>query len=79
MTDGAISRIYTTVGGKKIILLSDQTTIELTEGDVEMLELSFESECQACGFDPNEDEFEFSPDEDDEDEEEDDGELPEVR
>lgn len=76
---GSIQRIYTMESGRKVILLSDQTTLELTEDDVEMLQLAFESECQACGFDPNEDEFEFSADDIDDDEEEDDGELPGVR
>jgi len=76
---GSIQRIYTMESGRKVILLSDQTTLELTEDDVEMLQLAFESECQACGFDPNEDEFEVSADDIDEDEEEDDGELPGVR
>ena len=76
---GSIQRIYHLGSGREVILLTDGTSLELTERDVEILELAFESECQACGFDPNEDEEEVSADDADDDEEEDDGELPEVR
>lgn len=40
------------------IHLTDGTVLELSDDDIEMLEMSFMSECEACGFDPNADPFE---------------------
>lgn len=65
-----IERIYSLSSGQQVIVLRDGTAIELSDNDVEMLELSFESECEACGFDPNADPFEDSADSADEDDEE---------
>lgn len=36
----------------RALYLSDGTVVELTPEDVELLQLSFGSECEACGFDP---------------------------
>lgn len=72
---GSISRVYTLGSGRQVILLADQTTLELDESDVEILKAGFRSECEACGYDPDEDEYVIGDDEEDED----DGELPEVR
>lgn len=70
--DDQISRIYTMLSGQRVIVLRDGTSLELSDFDVEMLESAFESECENCGFDPNEDPFEDSADSADEEEEEDD-------
>ena len=70
--DDQISRIYTLLG-RRVIILRDGIAIELTDSDVEMLEVAFDSECENCGFDPNADPFEdsgSSADEDDEEEDE---------
>lgn len=56
-----ISRIYTLPGGKRVITLTDGTVLELSSMDVEMLSGAFPGECEACGYNPDEDE------EDDED------------
>jgi len=56
-----ISRIYTLPGGKRVITLTDGTVLELSTMDVEMLSGAFPGECEACGYNPDEDE------EDDED------------
>lgn len=56
-----ISRIYTLANGQRIISLSDGTVLELSSMDVEMLSGAFPGECEACGYNPDEDE------EDDED------------
>lgn len=67
-----IDRIFVLPSGQSVIALRDGTTLELSDNDVEMLELSFASECENCGFDPNADPFEDSADEDDDEEYEDD-------
>lgn len=67
-----IQRIYTMLGGQQVIVLRDGTAVELSDRDVEVLEMAFDSECQNCGFDPNADPFEDSADEDDDEEYEDD-------
>lgn len=67
-----IQRIYTMLGGQQVIVLRDGTAVELSDRDVEVLEMAFDSECQNCGFDPNVDPFEDSADEDDDEEYEDD-------
>lgn len=63
-----IQRIYTMLGGQQVIVLRDGTAVELSDRDVEVLEMAFDSECQNCGFDPNADPFEDSSDSADEDE-----------
>lgn len=67
-----IARVYTLPGGATAMVLRDGTAIELSDNDVELLELAFESECDNCGFDPRADPFEDSADSADEDEEEED-------
>lgn len=61
-----ISRIYTLPGGATAMVLRDGTALELSDNDVELLELAFESECDNCGFDPRANPFEDSEDEDEE-------------
>lgn len=75
-----IDHIMVMPSGQTVIVLRDGTTLELSDNDVEMLEMSFASECENCGFDPNEayGDSAYSADEDDE-EEEDDGPVPFVR
>lgn len=63
-----IDHVMTMPDGQTVIVLRDGTALELSDNDVEMLEMSFTSECENCGFDPNEDPFEDSADEDEEDE-----------
>lgn len=70
MPESQISHIFAATG-QTVIVLRDGTTLELSDNDVEMLEMSFASECENCGFDPNEDPFEDSADEDDEEYEDD--------
>jgi len=76
-----IDHIMTMPTGQIVIVLRDGTVLELSDNDVEMLEMSFASECENCGFDPNADPFVESADSADEDdeEEEDDGPVPFVR
>lgn len=74
-----IDHIYVMPSGQSVIVLRDGTSLELSDNDVEMLEMSFASECENCGFDPNADPFEDSADSADEDEEEDDGPDPFAR
>lgn len=61
--------------GSQIILLTDGTALELTPEDVRVLKSGFVGECEACGYDPDEDDEDIT----DEDEEEDDGPVPYVR
>lgn len=68
MPESQISRIFAATG-QTVIVLRDGTTLELSDLDVEMLEMSFASECENCGFDPNEDPFEDSADEEEDDDE----------
>lgn len=65
-----IDHIMTLPDGQSVIVLRDGTTLELSDNDVEMLEMSFASECENCGFDPNADPFEDSADEEDDDDDE---------
>lgn len=75
-----IDHIMTMPDEQTVIVLRDGTTLELSDNDVEMLEMAFASECEACGFDPNADPFEDSSDSaDEDDEEEDDGPDPFTR
>lgn len=55
-----ISRIYTLANGQRIISLSDGTVLELSTMDVEMLSGAFPGECEACGYDPNEDDVDMT-------------------
>ena len=72
-----IDHIFVLPSGQSVIAMRDGTTLELSDKDVEMLEMSFASECENCGFDPNADPFEDSSDSaDEDDEEEDDGPDP---
>lgn len=68
-SDGIISSVRTLWDDSKVIHLTDGTVLELNKSDIEMLELAFESECEMCGYDPNEDPFEEDDDEEDEDDE----------
>lgn len=63
-----IDHVMTMPDGQTVIVLRDGTALELSDNDVELLDLSFGGECENCGFDPNEDPFEDSADEDEEDE-----------
>lgn len=75
-----IASVRSTWDEHRYIHLTDGTVLELTDVDIETLEMSFASECENCGFDPNEDPFEDSADdEDEEDEDEDTEDLPELR
>lgn len=67
-----IDHIMTMPNGQTVIVLRDGTALELSDNDVELLDLSFGGECENCGFDPNADPFEDSADSADEDEEEED-------
>lgn len=71
-----IDHIYVMPSGQSVIVLRDGTSLELSDNDVEMLEMSFAPECENCGFDPNADPFEDSADSADEDEEEDEDDEP---
>lgn len=61
-----ISAILTTPDGVQVIVLTDGTALELTPVDVSVLKSGFVGECEACGYDPEDDD-------DITDEEEDDG------
>lgn len=65
-----IDHIFVLSSGQTVIALNDGTTLELSDNDVELLEMNFASECENCGFDPNADPFEDSADSADEDDEE---------
>lgn len=71
-----IATVRTTWDEHQYIHLTDGTVLELTEADVEVLQLAFPSECDNCGYNPNDNPFEDSADEDDEEE---DGGEPEAR
>lgn len=70
-----INHIMSMPNEQTVIVLRDGTTLELSDNDIEMLEMHFASECENCGFDPNADPFEDSADSADEDEEDDDDEA----
>ena len=57
-----ISRIYTLASGQQVITLTDGTALELSTMDVEMLSGAFPGECEACGYDPNEDDVDITDD-----------------
>lgn len=65
-----INHIMSMPNEQTVIVLRDGTTLELSDNDVEMLEMHFASECENCGFDPNADPFEDSADEEEEDDDE---------
>lgn len=67
-----IDHVMDMPSGETVIVLRDGTTLELSDNDVELLEMAFASECENCGFDPNANPFEDSADSADEEEEEDD-------
>lgn len=59
-----IDHIFVTPDGQNVIVLRDGTTLELSDNDVEMLEMSFPSECENCGYDPSIGPFDGADDED---------------
>lgn len=65
-----INHIMSMPNEQTVIVLRDGTALELSDNDVEMLEMHFASECENCGYDPNADPFEDSADSADEDDEE---------
>lgn len=67
-----INHIMSMPNEQTVIVLRDGTALELSDNDVEMLEMHFASECENCGFDPNADPFEDSSDSADEEEDDDD-------
>jgi predicted Zn-ribbon and HTH transcriptional regulator len=68
-----IDHIMTLPDGQSVIVLRDGTTLELSDNDVEMLEMAFPAECENCGYDPNEEVLltEGSADDNEEEEEQD--------
>lgn len=71
-TPMVIDHIFVLPSGQSVMVLRDGTALELSDNDVELLELNFASECENCGFDPNADPFEDSSDSADEDDDEED-------
>lgn len=61
-----ISAVITVPDGSRVIVLTDGTTLELTPQDVYVLKSGFQGECEACGYDPDEDELDITEEEDDE-------------
>lgn len=51
--EDSISQIQYFTGGTAVVVLTDGSTLPLTEDDIDMLQLAFPGECEACGFDPN--------------------------
>lgn len=66
-----INHIMSMPNEQTVIVLRDGTTLELSDNDIEMLEMHFASECENCGFDPNADPFEDSADSADEEDDDD--------
>lgn len=61
-----ISAVLTLPDGSQVIVLTDGTTLELTPLDVYVLKSGFVGECEACGYDPEDDEDITDEEEDDE-------------
>lgn len=70
MTDkqNQISAVLTVPDGSQVIVLTDGTVLELTPVDVYVLKSGFVGECEACGYDPEDDE-DITDEEEDEDDE----------
>lgn len=63
-----ISAVIATPDGSQTILLTDGTTLELSTMDVDMLSGAFPGECEACGYDPDEDDVDITDEEEGDDE-----------
>lgn len=61
-----ISAVLSLPDGSQVIVLTDGTTLELTPLDVYVLKSGFVGECEACGYDPEDDEDITDEEEDDE-------------
>ena len=63
-----ISAVLTVPDGSQVIVLTDGTTLELTPADVYILKSGFVGECEACGYDPDEDDEDITDEDEEEDE-----------
>jgi len=55
-----ITAILTTPDGVQVIVLTDGTTLELSTMDIGMLSGAFPGECEACGYNPDEDDVDIT-------------------